>query len=389
MDINGNYTQCELDTNDNTCKPKTVNCNPEMNINGLPFCKRGTWIPYSRDVFDCECEENLTPGKEHYKVAKWKGSTRCMERDANPTYHITDCGIEGKDPPTTEECSSALSSNSWFNDETLYSYQEGIHTLNLQQGRYLIEIAGAMGGEPNDDRDFIRGKGAILRGIRDLSEGTYKIVIGQKGVKNPGGNACNYGGGGGGGSFFWMDRAQQPLLVAGGGGGAGIICSPDFYGEGADASLTEDGSMPSLTPKSSTNTTTLSESENSFGTGGENGSMSNAGHSNDSYVSKGWNSIKTGILSNITGVKRTNVTYNALPVNQEAGFGGGGISLSHAGGAGGGYSGGGVVNYGGDFMSLGGGGGGSRFDTNFINREDSSTLGYNDGGGYIKIWGPY
>ena len=147
-----------------------------------------------------------------------------------------------------------------------------------------------------------------------------------------------------------MDRTgdlagHQPILVAGGGGGAGIICSDDFYGEGGDASLTENGSMAPLTPKSSTNTTTLPESKNSFGTGGENGSMSNGGF-NGSYVSKGWNSIKTGILSNIAGVKRTNVTYNALPVNQESGFGGGGISLSHAGGGGGGYSGGGVVNRG-------------------------------------------
>ena len=64
---------------------------------------------------------------------------------SDPTYHITDCGIEGKDPPTPEECSSALSSNSWFNDETIYSYLDGIHTLKLQAGKYLIEIAGAAG----------------------------------------------------------------------------------------------------------------------------------------------------------------------------------------------------------------------------------------------------
>ena len=74
--INGNYTQCELDTNDNTpsgpsaCKPKAANCNPIMSVNGLPFCKQATWIPHSRDVFDCECEENATSGKENYKVNK-------------------------------------------------------------------------------------------------------------------------------------------------------------------------------------------------------------------------------------------------------------------------------------------------------------------------------
>ena len=146
--------------------------------------------------------------------------------------------------------------------------------------------------------------------------------------------------------------------------------------------------MSSLTPKSSTNTTTLSEAENSFGTGGENGSMSNGGF-NGSYVSKGWNSIKTGILSNIVGAT-TNANYNGNPINQQGGFGGGGISSNHAGGAGGGYSGGGVVNRGEDFKTVGGGGGGSRFDTHFSDKKRFlSTLGYNDGGGYIKIWGPY
>ena len=49
--------------------------------------------------------------------------------------------------------------------ETIYSYLDGIHTLKLQAGKYLIEIAGVAGGEPNGDRDFIRGKGAILTGI--------------------------------------------------------------------------------------------------------------------------------------------------------------------------------------------------------------------------------
>ena len=57
MDAQGNYTQCELDTNDNTCKPKATNCNPKLSVNGLPFCKLASWIPYSKDIFDCECEK--------------------------------------------------------------------------------------------------------------------------------------------------------------------------------------------------------------------------------------------------------------------------------------------------------------------------------------------
>ena len=398
MDINGNYTQCELDTNDNTCKPKPNNCKPELSVNGLPFCKHAMWIPHSKDVFDCDCEENTTPGKHNSKVNKWEGSTRCLSMKSEPNFHITDCGIEGSDPPTSEECRLSLSSNPWFNDQTIYSYLNGIHTLNLEEGKYLIEISGGSGGTPIDSHqnpgsNFIKGKGAILKGMRHLSKGSYNIIIGQKGGINKGGDYCNYGGGGGGGSFFWMDKAPQPLIVAGGGGGQGIStssrpCSGDFYASGGNASLTENGSMPPIYSKSPTNDITIPESKNSFGTGGENGSMSNGGL-NNSYVSKGWNSIKTGILSNIVGAKSKNLNYNGQPVDQQGGFGGGGISSSHAGGAGGGYSGGGVINRGDDFQTLGGGGGGSRFDTNYTDKEDSSTLGYNDGGGYIKIWGPY
>ena len=44
---------------------------------------------------------------------------------------------------------------------------------------------------------------------------------------------------------------------------------------------------------------------------------------------------------------------------------------------------------GGDFKTVGGGGGGSRFDSHFSDKKIISTLGYNEGGGYIKIWGPY
>ena len=198
--------------------------------------------PHSTDVFDCACPVNTNLLKENYKVAIWKGSTRCLQRDRSPTYYITTCGKEGKDPPTNAECSSALSSNSWFNDTNVYSYSNGIHTLNLQQGKYLIEIAGGS-GRPNSDTDGITvGKGAILRGVINLSTGEYKVVIGQNGKKNGGGDSANGGGGGGGGSFFWMNGEQQPLFVAGGGGGAAIYGHP-LKGNGGNGSLTPDGTM--------------------------------------------------------------------------------------------------------------------------------------------------
>ena len=67
------------------------------------------------------------------------------------------------------------------------------------------------------------------------------------------------------------------------------------------------------------------------------------------------------------------------------GFGGGGNMVSHAGGGGGGYSGGGSKRYGNiETNTMGGGGGGSFYDEDGFKREDSKTIGYNDGNGYIK-----
>ena len=322
---------------------------------------------------------------------------KCLERyESRPNYHIDDCGVEGKSPPTVAQCRSKLFKNSWFGDPNIYSYYRGMHTLNLQEGKYRIEIAGGSGGTPKYDpsvgtKRFIVGKGAILRGTRTLSSGEYKIVIGQNGKGNGSGNSANGGGSGGGGSFFWMNGAQQPLLVAGGGGGAGIMNQP-LTGNGGNGSLTPDGTMGTIIRQYSSADPMDQHDVGDFGgkNGGDGGMSS--GTKRGGYLAKGWNSLKSGFT--FTGATRSGHS-------KEAGFGGGGVSKDHGGGGGGGYSGGGVFDYQSTVSSaqgrpgtmytraIGGGGGGSRFDTNFRDREDSSTLGYNTGGGYIKIWGPY
>ena len=402
MDVNGIYRQCYLDDTDiipdgesgagnSRCKPKDTTCNPLLNSDNKPECKYGSWVPYNTDIFDCVCPVNTNILKENYKVPHHKGLTKCLERDRLPTYHITTCGKEGKDPPTSAECSSSLSSNSWFNDSNIYSYSNGQHTLNLQTGKYVIEIAGGAGGRPRTNSDEITvGKGAILRGVINLSAGEYKIVIGQNGKKNGSGTISNGGGGGGGGSFFWMNGEEQPLIVAGGGGGAGIYGHP-LKGDGGNGSLTPDGTMGPIVKNNSGADPMNQHDVGDFAgkNGGDGGRSGNA--TKGGYLAKGWNTLKQ---SGFTGAERSGYS-------KEAGFGGGGVSNDHGGGGGGGYSGGGVFDYqstdsiaqnrpGTKFTRvIGGGGGGSIFDTNFTDKEDSSTLGYNDGGGYIKIWGPY
>ena len=402
MDVNGIYRQCYLDDTDIIpdgengagnfrCKPKDTTCLPLLNSDNKPECKYDTWVPYNTDIFDCVCPVNTDILKENYKVPRYKGLTRCLERDILPTYHITTCGKEGKDPPTSAECSSSLSSNSWFNDSNIYSYSNGQHTLNLETGKYVIEIAGGAGGRPRTNSDKITvGKGAILRGVINLSAGEYKIVIGQNGKKNGGGGASNGGGSGGGGSFFWMNGEEQPLLVAGGGGGAGIYGHP-LKGDGGNGSLTPDGTMGPIVKHNSGADPMNQHDVGDFAgkNGGDGGRSGNA--TKGGYLAKGWNTLKQ---SGFTGAELSGYS-------KEAGFGGGGVSVDHGGGGGGGYSGGGVFDYQSTdsiaqnrpgtklTRAIGGGGGGSIFDANFTDKEDSSTLGYNDGGGYIKIWGPY
>lgn len=188
-----------------------------------------------------------------------------------------------------------------------------------------------------------------------------------------------------------MNGAQQPLLVAGGGGGAAIYGHP-LRGNGGNGSLTPDGSMGPIVKHNQYADPMDQHDVGDFaGKDGDDGSRSGNPNTRGGYLAKGWNTLKDSVF---TG--GTKPGYG-----KEAGFGGGGVSNDHGGGGGGGYSGGGVFDYqstveiargrtGTKFTrAIGGGGGGSRYDPNFTDKEDSSTLGYNDRGGYIKIWGPY
>ena len=81
MDAQGNYTQCELDTSDNTCKPKATNCKPKLNSNNKPTCKLATWIPHSKAVLIVIVLDSTLPqAKNNIKLVNgkvlhvvWKG----------------------------------------------------------------------------------------------------------------------------------------------------------------------------------------------------------------------------------------------------------------------------------------------------------------------------
>ena len=241
-----------------------------------------------------------------------------------------------------------------------------------------------------DDVILQPGKGAKIKGIFYLTEGdTYNIIIGQQGTTptSNDSNPWNGGAGGGGGTFMWKEESTLPLIVAGGGGGQGVM-GHNILGYGGDASLTEDGTMGPLNKKHGDipNPSNLVDNSGKGGKGGGDEGLDSR-HSNNYTIkkSKGWDTIlKMEGTTNNVGSNSMEGTTNVF--DSESGFGGGGIMISHAGGGGGGYSGGGSVRYGtSGTNTMGGGGGGSYFHEDGFKKEDSETLDYNEGGGYIKI----
>jgi Fe-S cluster assembly iron-binding protein IscA len=202
----------------------------------------------------------------------------------------------------------------------------------------VIEAKGAQGGD-NVTLNGLGGKGTVMKGTFSVTPGqTIKIIVGQRGFNNTGGNAFNGAGGGGGGSFIWLNNSSTPMLVAGGGGGSCLINNGSPHYLGKDASVGNSG--------------TGSRSNDIFnnapgGVGGNSGP--------DVCGGKGWSAV----LLNPSGVTTTQYTYGA-----DGGYGGGGAAGKsgpscnslHVAGGGGGYSGGGS---GGTCYYHGGGGGGS------------------------------
>ena len=186
-------------------------------------------------------------------------------------------------------------------------------------GTYRIVAKGGWGGKSNSVDDSFRGRGAIIKGNFSFSkDSTLRVVVGQAGIENTGGNSGNGGGFGGGGSFVWPSSSinQSSLLIAAGGGGGSSITNTGNI-EFCKGLGGNDGTSGLYSPSGILNN----------GTDGLNATYSDG--------AKGWISMFNTL--DFSGVKRG--TYNG-----EGGFGGGGSGLDsvpHGGGGGGGFSGGG------------------------------------------------
>lgn len=231
-------------------------------------------------------------------------------------------------------------------------------------GVYRIKAMGARGGLPSGVADSYRGRGASIEGSVSLLKGQIiKIVVGQEGRINTGGNPSNGGGAGGGGTFVWVDGQATPLMVAGGGGGASITntsgASTQERTKGRGGTYGRDG------------TDSWGENLNNHGVDGANATYSNG--------ARGWKNMRAGL--NFNGISGGG--YGAA-----GGYGGGGLdaSLNHAGGGGGGYSGGGGGyfgnNYGGNPDGRDGGGGGGSYNGGV---DQANYAGANDGQGSVVI----
>jgi hypothetical protein len=272
------------------------------------------------------------------------------------SWTFTNAGKTGRTGPSISQVRSAYSSQSWAqNNDYLAMTTNGIQNWTVPiSGTYLIECAGAAGG----NNAQAAGRGYRLSSQFTFTKGTVlKILVGQRGLSQPGGG-CDVGSGGG---TFVADNNNTPIIIAGGGGGASAGPS------GKDALSGTSGGR----------------GDNSGGLGGTNGNGGSASTGSGSsggggFFTNGANQTWSG---SIQGFGRAFVNGGEGGLTQsaayaEGGFGGGagghGNCYIGSGGAGG-YSGGGGGGYGGD---LAGGGGGSFVTTQF-SASNRINIGFN------------
>eukprot|EP01092_Planopodium_desertum_P009819 TRINITY_DN4288_c0_g2_i2.p1 TRINITY_DN4288_c0_g2~~TRINITY_DN4288_c0_g2_i2.p1 ORF type:complete len:245 (-),score=56.80 TRINITY_DN4288_c0_g2_i2:33-767(-) len=193
----------------------------------------------------------------------------------------------------------------------------------------------AAGAKAMDGANKTGGRGAVMESTFFLRKGDKLfILIGAMSRKRSSDT------GGGGGTFVAIGTMTTPLLVAGGGGGTRGSTSDS---NGADASLTEDGTDGSGTH----------HSKGATGGQGAIGCTSSYGGGGGGFFSDG----KVNGGGTNPGIAFVNGGKGGGTVG---GFGGGGDAGNSGGGGGGGYSGGGA--------GQGAGGGGS-----FV-REDGADI---------------
>ena len=297
-------------------------------------------------------EQQLVINNNGVADLNWSLNVFDYGRDGT-SYVFTNCGKEGFDGPSQEDCDNEYEGTLL---EGMVSLNNGLQQWTIpQSGHYNIEIFGASGGDGNfSNNSYEGGLGTKMEGQFYLNVGDIiNILVGQKGE--------SYQEGGGGGGTFVVDIDNNPLIIAGGGGGAGGI------GNGADGDI------------------------ETFGTsgvgGGDGGVDGNGGFENSGNGSAGGGFYTDGAsgYGNGGGIAYLNggsggESFWANYPGASGGFGGGGAGwcCGGNGGGAGGYSGGGTSSENG---YLGGGGGGS-----FNSGENQDNLaGFNADHGIVMI----
>lgn len=278
------------------------------------------------------------------------------------TIKLTPCGATGRTGPTTANCTSAYSSQSWTSNTSYFTTNNGIQIWTVPTtGSYTFVIAGAVGGGSSNTT-----KAAIETATLSLTQGdTISVLVGQMGVT---GTANSLTAGGGGGTF--VAKGSTALLVAGGSGGQGD------GGQGTDASLTTSG-YAGAGSGGSAGTNGGGGGGGGF-TGGGGGFSGDGGNELNGYAPTNKNLGFAFLNGGYGGYGGQGGGYTG---GAHGGFGGGaGVCACSTGGGGGagGYSGGG----GGGSGYPGGGGGGSYIIGTATNT--SASIG-NTGDGYVII----
>nr|CAD7260440.1 unnamed protein product [Timema shepardi] len=199
----------------------------------------------------------------NYTLYEEPSIVRDPHKDFNKTYYmLSSCGMEGREGPTTENCSLAYNNTS--TEVTMVDTPEGVRMQRWvvpDSGYYTIIAKGASGGK-GANYEHGSSHGAVIRAIAELYKGQYILaLVGQHGtdsckkqMSSKEQSPCtpirtvtpkettslirelskleilDGGGGGGGATFVFLTNKQSnlmPLMIAAGGGGLGHNTLPE------------------------------------------------------------------------------------------------------------------------------------------------------------------
>ncbi|GAB5389230.1 MAG: hypothetical protein Alpg2KO_21980 [Alphaproteobacteria bacterium] len=301
------------------------------------------------------------------------------------SHTFTNCGAVGRFGPSQADCRSEYSTP-WDEDDANFTVTGGgqVWTVPIT-GTYTIEArGGASGLDSSNSSGTARGRGAIISGSVDLTQGQQLlIVVGQTGRNN-----CRSSAAGGGGSFVTLGNSfatASPLIIAGGGGGAESVSGNASANQ--HATDLENGQSGAFTGSScavwaggtSGNGATQHDSGNSGGGGGGFLTDGDSGNNCDTAGCAG-----TAFRNGATGGNLFDDRCSGSNNDPFGGFGGGGGAWGNGGGAGGGggYSGGAP----GDNCGGATGGGGGSYTDSIVSGVTSTTgVSANNGMGQVTI----